>query len=143
MAKVSQPDRSGMMMVVSYTLLFIVNSLVITIAATLFPSAVVLGTHALSSLWAVFHSMGTLSLVNTFTIPFVRGYEAREKRMFTSREWMALYFVENAVMLWIISRFSQEMGLGISSIVAILVLALVLDTVQGTVMMAIEKMRVK
>lgn len=137
-----QKSSDGVILVVSYLVLFVVNSIVIYLAHMLFPSLVVLGTRSLSLVWAISLSMGVLSLINTFAIPLVRVYENERKRMFSTNEWMIAYFLLNFGGVWLIARGSAQLGLGITSWVVALVLAVVFDLVQGVVMMKLEKMRV-
>jgi uncharacterized membrane protein SirB2 len=86
--------------------------------------------------------MGVLSLINTFAIPLVRVYENERKRMFSTNKWMIAYFLLNFGGVWLIARGSEQLGLGITSWLVALVLAIVFDLVQGVVMMKLEKMRV-
>lgn len=130
-----------MVLVVSYLVLLVSNSVVLFLAHALFPKMVVLGTGSLSVLWAVALSMGALSLLNTFAIPFVRVVENNRKKMFSTAEWMLSYFILNFVGVWLISRAAEQFGLGVSSWVVVLLLALVFDMVQGMVMMQLERMR--
>jgi len=134
---------TGMILVISYFALLAANSLIIFLAHALFPQFVVLGTAHIPVLWAGIHSMGCLALLNTFTIPFVREYEKISGKMFSSKSWMILYFVENFIGLWIIARFAVQTGFGIPSWIVALVLAVVLDIIQGMVMMQLEKLRTK
>lgn len=137
-----QKSSDGMILVVSYLVLFVVNSIVIYLAHMLFPSLVVLGTRSLSLVWAIALSMGVLSLINTFAIPLIRVYENERKRMFSTNEWMIAYFLLNFGGIWLIARGSAQLGLGITSWLVALVLTVAFDLVQGLVMMKLEKMRV-
>jgi uncharacterized membrane protein YvlD (DUF360 family) len=129
----------GLVLLSSYIVLFIVNAVVLYLANLLSPTDVVLGTHALSPLWAILHSMGTLALLNTFAMPFAQEIERRQGRELTPKEWMIGYFVINAVGIWLIARFSQQFGLGISGWYVVVVLAAVMDIVQGGAMMQLGK----
>lgn len=120
--------------------MFITNAVVIVLAQMLFPQAIVLGTHALSYWWAVGMSMSKLAILDAVVMPFVSMYEKKRRKIFSPKEWMALYFVVDLVGIWGISRFSEQFGLGISSWMVAVVLAVVLDFVQGVVMMAYGKM---
>lgn len=131
----------GLMLVVSYFTLLVVNSLVLMIANFLFPGFVVLGTRSLSTFWAILLSMGVLALINTFAIPFVHLYEEQRKKIFTTSEWMISYFALNFVGIWFVTRAANQLGMGITSWVVALVLALVFDFVQGMAMMQLEKMK--
>lgn len=132
----------GMVFLLTYLALFAVNSIVLILANSFFPEQVVLGTHALSPMWAILHSMGTLALIGTLAIPFAREAERHLGRMLTTQEWMIKYFILNFVSIWIISRFSEQFGLGIRDWMVAAVLALALDVLQGVVMMSLEKVRV-
>lgn len=134
-------DNPGIMMVVTYVDLFIVNVLVIYLANRYYPNAIVLGTRSISLGWALVHSMGTLALFNTFAIPFIREWESRKGKMLTNTQWMIKYFVINFAGLWILSRYAENIGLGIASWKVIVVLAIILNIVQGIVMKKLEKMR--
>lgn len=137
------PENTGMMLVVTYFALFLVNGVVIWLANSLFPQFVVLGTLAFTQPWAIIHSMGVLALFDTMAIPFVRLYEKGRGKMLSSKEWMIVYFAVNLVGIWGVARFSEQFGLGISFWMVAVVLAVVLDFVQGVVMMKLEKLRPK
>lgn len=130
------PEVSGMTVVVTTGIIFVVNAIVLTIANMFFPQHIVLGTHALPFWWAVCMSMGKLALLTAFVLPFVSRYENMRGRIFSPPEWMGLYLVVNFVGLWVITRFSEQFGLGVTSWVVVLGLAAVLDVFQGMAMMA-------
>lgn len=132
-------QNPGMMLVLTYFILFTVNSLVVYLASVFLPGNVVLGTQHITTGWALIHSMGTLALVNTFAIPFIREYENRRGRMLSNLEWMVDYFLINLVGVWVLARFAEQLGFGIRSWVVALFLAIVLDLAQGMVMMQVEK----
>lgn len=138
-----RPENSGMILVVSFFVLWAINSLVIWIANLWFPEWVVLGTAHITYGWAFFHAVGSLALINTFAVPFVHEYEKRKNYILTSRDWMVVYLGVNFVGLWILARFAEQLGMGLSSWVVALVLAAVLDAMQGLGMMQLEKFRKK
>jgi hypothetical protein len=128
------PEVSGMTVVVSTAIVFVVNAIVLYLAQMFFPKNIVLGTHSLSYFWALYMSMGKLALLTAFIMPFVGKYENMRNKIFSPMEWMALYFVVNFVGIWTISRFSEQFGLGVTSWVVVLALAVVLDVAQGIAM---------
>lgn len=132
-----------MILVITYFILFAVNSLVIYLANLWFPQNVVLGTQSLSPTWALFLSMGVLSLINTFAIPFMNQYEKSRKQPLTPKDWMLAYFAINFVGLWLVTRAAEQLGLGITSWVIAAILAGVLDLAQGAAMMQLEKLRTR
>lgn len=120
-----------MILVITYFVLLAVNSLVIYLAHLWFPQNVVLGTQSLSPTWALFLSMGVLSLINTFAIPF------------TPKNRMVAYFILNFIGLWLVTRAAEQLGLGITSWVIAAILAVILDVFQGIAMMRLEKLRLR
>jgi pilus assembly protein TadC len=89
----------GLLLVATYLLLFLTNSVIISLANYLFPLDIVLGTATLSYFWAIALSMGKFSLIGTFAVPFVREYERHSNKMFTAFQWTLLYLVLNTVSL--------------------------------------------
>ncbi len=142
-SKKEESQNTGMTLVITYFVLFTVNSLVVLLANSLFPQHVVLGTGHISVGWALIHAMGTLALLDVFAIPFVHEQEKKRGSMFSPQEWMGVYFVLNFIGVWGVARFAEQLGFGISSWFVALVLAVVLDVFQGMAMMQVEKMRTK
>jgi hypothetical protein len=131
----------GMMLVASYKMLFVVNAVVLYFAHSLFPQQIVLGTQSMTFFWAMLHSVGILTLANAFAIPFAHLMEEHKGRELTTNEWMIKYFLLNFASIWIITRFSDQFGLGISHWYIAAGLAIVLDIAQGMAMVALEKKR--
>lgn len=126
-------------MAVGFFVQLVINSLVIWIANMLFSDHVVLGTAYFSLGWAIFHSMLLLSLIGTLAIPLFEWKQEMTKKALTNKDWMLGYFAINFVAVWVISRFSEQFGLGVSSWIVVLLLAGVLDFAQGMGMMLVYK----
>lgn len=135
--------KNGMMLLFSYLTLFVVNLIVIYLASMIAPSHIVLGTYSLTPLWALCLSVSKLTLLGIFVMPLVAYYEYKNKKTLRPQDWMFLYFVVNFVSLWGVSRFSHIYGLGLSSWLVTLVIAIVLDAVQGVAMMNLNKIKLK
>lgn len=133
-------NSTGLIIPLSYLVLLAVNLVVLSLANTLFPNEVVLGTAAISRGWALMYSMGTLALLDVFMIPFVHYHEAVRGSMYSSREWMLAYFVINLVGLWLLSRMADNLGLGISAWWVTILLATALVWLQGLAIMALTKL---
>lgn len=131
----------GLTLFITLDLLFLVNAIVILLANYFFPNHVVLGTGHITKFWAILHAVFTLSFINAFAVPVIREIEKYKGRMLKSSEWMVKYLVLNFVSLWVIARFAEQLGLGLSSWLVALVLAAVLDVAQGMAMMWFEKIR--
>jgi hypothetical protein len=138
-----QTQNTGMTLVITFLVMFTVNSLVVYLASVFFPGQVVLGTQHITAGWALIHAIGSLALINTFAIPFIREFEKMKGRMLTPKEWVIDYFFINLVGVWVLARFAEQLGFGISSWVVAVVLAVVLDAAQGMAMMQVEKYRAK
>jgi hypothetical protein len=110
------------------------STLVALLANLFFPQAVVLGHHALSPVMAAAYAMAIISLIAVGVMPVVEYLAKQNKLELTSTHWMALYWVVNSGSVWLMGRFAEIVGLGVSSWVAAVVLGLVLDLVQGGLM---------
>lgn len=130
---------TGLHLIYSFVTLLVVNVLVVAVANMFFPTRIVLGTSALTFWWAMHHSMVKLTMINVVAMPLVAYYEWKNKTTFTPKQWMITYFVINVAGLWMISRFADNLGLGLSAWWVVLSLAVVLDWAQGTAMMALGK----
>lgn len=131
--------QHGLMMFYTFLVLMATNVLVLMVANALFPEHIVLGTYSISYGWALYHSMFKLTVINVFVMPFVTYYEWKKGVIFTPMQWMTTYFVVNTVALWEITRFADNLGLGVSSWLVVVLLAAGLDWIQGMVMMALGK----
>ncbi len=133
----------GLVLVITYFILFAVNSLVLYLAHLWFPHHVVLGTQSLTPIWALILSMGTLTLLDTFAIPFINHYEKVRAQTLTTKDWMLAYFALNFVGVWLVTRFADNLGFGITSWIVAAILAVALDFTQGAAMMQLEKLRTR
>lgn len=133
------PVSTSRQMAIGFFALLIVNSVVIWVANYFFPSFVVLGTANISLWWAVLHSMGTLALIGTLAVPAMEYIQEMQGRALTMKDWMIGYLVVNFVGIWVIARFSEQFGLGISAWWVALVVAVILDLVQGLAMMVVYR----
>ncbi len=137
-------DRNpGMMFVLSFFLVSAVNAVVFYLANMWFPQQIVVGTYSLSFAWAILLSSGALSLFTILILPFLKEWEITQKRDMKPAEMMGVYLVINFVGLWLLTRFSEVFGIGVRSWLVVLTLAVVLDFLQGMVMMQVEQMRKK
>jgi hypothetical protein len=132
--------QHGLMMLYTFIILFLTNSLVLILAHALSPEHVVLGTYSISYWWAIYHSMFKLTVINVFVMPLVTYYEWKNGVTATPKQWMLTYLIVNFVAIWCITRFSESLGLGVTSWFVVLVLAAVFDMVQGLVMMQVGKL---
>lgn len=135
--------KQGVMIVLSYFVLFVCNVLAIYLANLLFPTFVVLGTFALTPFWALMLAGTELSLIGLLVMLLVPYKEWKTKKDLKPTDWMKLYFVVNTVSLYLVTRFAEIYGLGVSSWVVIIALALFMDVAQGMAMMQLGKVKIK
>ncbi len=143
MAQQSYPiPKSNPNAMMSYTffVLWVVTAGVIALANMLFPQDIVLGTMSLSYVSALALSSAVLAWLGTITMPIFTEIEIRQKMVLTPQHWIIGYGIINVVGIWIIARLAEQLGLGISSWMFVVGLALVLDIIQGMAMMAFGEM---
>lgn len=133
----------GIMLPITYIILFAVNSLILYFANLLFPNQIVLGNQSVTYGWSFIHSMGTLAMLNLFLIPLVKEYENKTGKIINSLCWMKTYFISNFIGLWILGRFANELGMGLSSWTIALFLAFALSIAQKITMILVGKLKRK
>ena len=139
MAKEKLPVTTSAQMAHMFFVLLAVNSSVLWLANAFFPKMIVLGNAMLDRNWAIFLSMGMLSLIGILCVPIFEYYQAQKSKALTSMDWMVGYLVINFVAIWGITRFAEEFGMGISAWWIALILAAVMDFLQGLGMMLVYR----
>lgn len=139
--KIVTKENPGMMFTISFALVACVNFIVFYLANMFFPHDVVLGTINIPAAWAILLSGIFLSMFTVLLMPFLTEWENRRGSLMSPMEMMVVYLLINGVGLWLLTRKSEFLGLGVSSWFVVAALAVVLDLVQGMVMMQVEKMR--
>ena len=132
---------TGIMLVINFFIIFAVNSLVLYFANLLFPTQIVLGNQSVTYGWSFIHNMATLAILNIFLIPLIREYENKIGKMIESICWIKTYFIANFIGLWILGRFANELGMGLSSWTIALFLALALSIAQKITFILIRKLK--
>ena len=123
----------------TYLSYFLINGLVVYLANTLFPQHIVLGTQYITPTWAIIHSMGTLALINTLIFPTIKDCKIKKGKPLTTKKLMIKYLAINFLSVWFIARFARQLGMGISSWLVALTLALVLSIFQKACMVCLKK----
>lgn len=109
--------------------------LVVLLANLFFPQAVILGHHALSPFVGAVYAMATVALIAVGVMPVVEYLIKENNLKLTSTHWLLLYWVVNAGAVWLVGRFAEIVGMGISSWTVAVLIGLALDLVQGGLMM--------
>lgn len=121
---------------VKFLAYWVANSIFILILSTILPGNIVLGANKISPPLAGVVA-GFLLAALLYAIPKVvdkLGLKIKDKRA-----WPALFFGGNVVLIWIIKRFSEIFGLGISNIFYVLIAAFVITAVEWAVGQASDK----
>jgi len=80
-----------------------------------------------------------LSLIGTLAVPLFEWKQKMLGRVLATKEWMVGYLAINFVGVWVITRFSEQFGLGISAWWVGLLLAVAFGFVQSKGMMVFKK----
>lgn len=107
---------------VNFLSFWVANTVVLLLAAAVLGSNVVLGNDKLSGPLAAVISGFILTLA-IYLVPLAverSGYKIKNENI-----WPAIFFVANVVIIWVIKRLAIVTALGISSILWVLVVALV------------------
>jgi hypothetical protein len=94
-----------------------------------------LGNHLFPALQSLFYSMIVFTLIAVGATPIIEHMADSSGKKLKELDWIMLYFVVNAVGIWVVARFAEQLGLGISSWLVVVALAVVIDIVQGLSMM--------
>ena len=130
-------------MVVSFFIMWVVSAVIVSVANLVLPNHIVLGTMSLTTTAALLLSSGVIAWLTILGLPLFTEIEIRKQMILTPQHWMLGYFIINVVGVWVITRFSDVLGLGIASWVYVVGLAAVLDVAQGMAMMLYGEMQKK
>lgn len=116
---------------VAYLVSWAINVALLWLLATfVLKGSVVLGNARLSTLTAAVLSGLILTVITSFVRPAVKASGFKVKGMMY---WIAIYYAVTVVGLWLIKRFAEVIGLGIASILHVLIVAVVIVAVQSAV----------
>ncbi|MGD9129139.1 MAG: hypothetical protein PVJ09_01460 [Candidatus Woesebacteria bacterium] len=139
-AAVCTCNLTAKQLTVMFGLFLLVHSVIIYVASMWFKEAVILGTHVFSPIAALVNSMITFTLIVVAATPVIEFISEQLKIKLTCLHWSVLHFFINAGALWLVARFAEQLGMGISSWKVVVVLALVFDLAQALLMkLAINK----
>ena len=114
-------------LVLRFLILWIVNSLLLVILSTVFATNVVLGTLNLPKPTASV-LVGLILTLLVYSVPWIA--KKTQVKLKEDNITVLVYFVVNAIGLWVIKRFADFTGLGISSILFVLICAAVVSIVE-------------
>ncbi|MEN8252886.1 MAG: hypothetical protein ABFQ62_00700 [Patescibacteria group bacterium] len=117
---------------------FLVQSAIVYLASMLFADQVVLGTHLYSPLQGLLQSMFVLTLIMVGAMPVIELVLKRYKIKFQDKHWLLLYFVINTVAIWVVARFAEQLGFGISSWLVAVILGLIFGVDQALIVKKIS-----
>lgn len=130
-------------LVMMYLSFFIANSLVILAGNTVAPQLVALGTDSITPMAALVQSMLVFSLLTVAFVPLIELISQYYALKLQDKHWIVLFFFINAIALWVTARFAVILGLGISSWMVVVVIALLMDVAQGLGSRLFDSFKVK
>ena len=130
-ATTSGPVMSVLQLATMYVLFLIANAIILYAASMLFPQAVVLGTHTITPMAAVVYSMLVLTSLLVGAVPIIESVVNSLRLKLGNMQWMFIYLVLNVGGLWVLGRFAEELGMGLSSWMVAVALGFVLNIAQG------------
>lgn len=125
---------SGKQLAMTFIAFFVIHSVVVYLANMFFPEDVVLGNHFFSPTMGLVYSMLPLTLLTVGCIPFIEYVAEKFNRTVSNMEWMVDYLLINTAGIWILARFAEWIGFGISSWMVAVALGVVITILQGAVM---------
>ncbi len=105
----------------------IVNAITLFLANILFPTEIVLGNSTWSPILSAIITGILLSAVMGLPEPLMKTLNVKIKN---EMHLALVYLVFNVVGLWVLARFANYFGFGVTSFVVVLVLGFVLNLVQ-------------
>lgn len=109
----------------------VAHSAIIYLANRWFPDAVVLGTNVITPTMAILYSMVVFTLITVGAIPVIEALSTQLRWRLSNLHWFALFALVDVVGIWLVARFAEQLGMGISSWTVALTLGLVMDVTQG------------
>lgn len=110
---------------------FLAQSVIVYLGSLFFPNLIVLGTDSISPFMALMYSMFVQALVVIGALPVIETVAKMVSVKMTDMYWMVLYFIINILVLWMVARFAEVLGLGIASWMVVVAVAFVLNAAQG------------
>lgn len=104
------------------------------LANVFLPKQVVLGNNIFSPGAALIYSAITYGLLSVGAVPVVEWLSEKKETRLTENKWMLVWLVVNFFAFWIVARFAELLGMGISSWRVVAVLALIMDVLQASIM---------
>ena len=102
---------------------WVVDVVVLLVASLIFKNNVVLGNDKVSTALAAV----VCGFIITVLITLVKKSDFKVKN---ENLWAVIYFVVNALGIWVLKRFALMIGLGVSNLFFVAILALILTVAQ-------------
>jgi hypothetical protein len=126
-------------LVIMYAVLLVVHLIVFAVLGFVFPNVMVFGTHQVSVLAGLLMSSIVFTFLTIGAIPVIEAVQSTLKIKLSNMQWMVAYYVLDFVSLWVLARFAEQLGMGISSWKAIAFIAILFDCAQGLAITSLMK----
>jgi hypothetical protein len=121
----------------AFILFTVTHSIIFSVASVFFPMDVVLGNHLVSALSSLLITSATLALISVGVTPLIESASEAMKTKLSNGQWMGLYLILNVLTIWVLARMAEEIGFGISSWLVAVILGLVINILQGVLIMSV------
>lgn len=125
------PQMTAQQLVMTAVLWLVAHSAVIFLANRWFPQVVVLGTNVITPTMGLVYSMVVFTLITVGAIPVIEAVSAQMRMRLSNLHWFALFLVIDTAAIWLVARFAEQLGLGISWWGVAVVIGLLMDLIQG------------
>lgn len=109
---------------------WIATSVMLLICSAIFGNNVVLGNDRVSGSMAAVFAGFILTGIN-YLVP--KALAKSDFKVKKESQWAIIFLISNAIVVWIIKRLAQITGLGISSILYVVVVAILVTVAQWAV----------
>ena len=137
MSKELNPLTSFKHLTLIFFCFYVLNVIVVYFANSFFPESIVLGHHFYTPMHALLQSMAIMTLIITSMIPIVETLGNLAKVKLQMRDWLIIYALVDIFAIWFTARFAELLGFGISSWIIAVVLGIVIDLLQGALMLKV------
>jgi len=138
-AKLLNPVTDFKHLTLIYFCFYVLNVIVVYFANRFFPESVVLGHHFYAPWHALLQSMAVMTFIIVGAMPVVETLANFARIKLMMRDWIIVYALVDIFAVWFTARFAELLGFGISSWIIAVVLGLVIDFLQGALMLKVVR----
>lgn len=124
---------TGRQLTMTFIAFFVIHAVIIYLANRFFPGNVVLGNHFFSPMMGLLYVTVPFTIIAVGAMPLIAEVAEMMKRKLSNMHWMVAYLIINTAAIWVLARFAEWIGMGISSWMVALGLSVIVTFLQGMV----------